>query len=307
MKKPSGGEVSFRCVAQCPGKRLDLFLADCIKGVSRKKIKQALDGGRIFVDGRVARRAGQILQGDERIEGTLFSNEALPLPQVSVVYRDADLLVVDKPAGLPSHLDHLGQDSALGQVCALLKDAALPPVLLHRLDRDTSGLLLFALHQESNRALYRQFSERRVEKSYLALVKGQPPAFFSAASRLKPGVRGRTVVVDQGGFEAQTDFTTLAYGRDVALVEAHPRTGRTHQIRVHLAAQGYPLLGDALYRGTLFLRTAERHLAVPRHFLHAHRLRFCHPCTDQLMTLECAPPQDFAPVLDLLDDSPFKS
>jgi 23S rRNA pseudouridine1911/1915/1917 synthase len=287
-------------VAQGAGERLDRFLAASLEGVSRKKIKQALDGGRIFVDGQVARRAGQTLQGGERIEGTLLLSEPLPSPQVSLVFRDADLLAVAKPAGLASHPAHPGQDSALGQVCALLDGSGASPVLLHRLDRDTSGLLLFALHDESNQSLYRQFFERRVEKSYLALVEGQPPASFSADDRLKSGIRGRTVV-DPGGQEAHTDFTTLAYGNGAALVEARPRTGRTHQIRVHLAVQGCPLLGDALYNGPLFFMAARSPLAISRHLLHAYRLRFHHPRTGESVMLECPPPPDFSPVLSLLD------
>ncbi|AJF08021.1 hypothetical protein GSUB_11445 [Geoalkalibacter subterraneus] len=291
-------------MAHGTGERLDRFLAASLEGVSRKKIKQALDGGRIFVEGQVARRAGQILHGGERIEGTLLLSEPLPSPQVSWVFRDADLLAVAKPAGLASHPAHPGQDSALGQVCALLDGSGASPVLLHRLDRDTSGLLLFALHEESNQSLYRQFFERRVEKSYLALVEGRPPASFSADGCLKSGVCGRTVV-DSGGQDAHTDFATLAYGSGAALVEARPRTGRTHQIRVHLAAQGFPLLGDALYGGALFFKTVRSHLAIPRHLLHAYRLRFQHPRTGEPLMLECPPPPDFSPVLSLLDNCPI--
>jgi len=304
VSRPAGFEFCFRRVAQGAGERLDRFLAASLESVSRKKIKQALDGGRIFVDGQVARRAGQILQGGERIEGTLLLNEPLQSPQVSVVYQDSDLLAVAKPAGLSSHPAHPGQDSALGQVCALLDGSGASPVLLHRLDRDTSGILLFALHEESNQFLYRQFFERRVEKSYLALVEGRPPASFSVDDRLKSGVRGRTVV-DSAGQEAHTDFATLAYGSGAALVEARPRTGRTHQIRVHLAAQGFPLLGDALYGGALFFKTAQSYLAVPRHLLHAYRLRFQHPRTGDPMMLECPPPPDFSPVFSLFDNCPI--
>jgi 23S rRNA pseudouridine1911/1915/1917 synthase len=292
-------------VAHGAGERLDRFLAASLEGVSRRKIKQALDGGRIFVDGQVARRAGQILHGGECIEGTLLLSEPLPSPQVFAVYQDPDLLAVAKPAGLCSHPAHPGQDSALTQVCALLEGSGASPVLQHRLDRDTTGLLLFALHEESNQSLYRQFSERRVEKSYLALVEGRPPSLFSAEDRLKSGARGRTLV-DSDGQEAHTDFTTLAYGDGAALVEAHPRTGRTHQIRVHLAAQGFPLLGDALYGGALFFKTASSPLAIPRHLLHAHRLRFHHPRTGKPMLLECPLPPDFFPVLSLFDDCPIK-
>lgn len=304
MSRSAGSEFFFRRVAHGAGERLDRFLAASLEGVSRKKIKQALDGGRIFVDGQVARRAGQILQGGERIEGTLLLSEPLPSPQVFVVYQDLDLLAVAKPAGLASHSAHPDQDSALDQVCALLDGSGASPVLQHRLDRDTSGLLLFALHEESNQFLYRQFFERRVAKSYLALVEGRPPASFSADDRLKSGVRGRTVV-DSGGQEAHTDFVTLAYTGGAALVKAQPHTGRTHQIRAHLAAQGFPLLGDALYGGALFFKTTQCHLAIPRHLLHAYRLRLQHPRTGEPMMLECPPPPDFSPVLSLFDDCPI--
>jgi 23S rRNA pseudouridine1911/1915/1917 synthase len=306
VSRPAGFEFCFRRVVQGAGERLDRFLAASLEGVSRKKIKQALDGGRIFVDGRVARRAGQILHGGECIEGTLLLSEPLPSPQVFVVYQDSDMLAVAKPAGLSSHPAHPGQDSALGQVCALLDGSGASPVLQHRLDRDTSGLLLFALHEESNQSLYQQFCERRVGKSYLALVEGRPPASFSADDRLKSGVRGRTVV-DSRGQEANTDFVTLAYTGGAALVEAQPGTGRTHQIRVHLAIQGFPLLGDVLYGGAVFFKTAQCHLAIPRLLLHAYRLRFQHPRTGEPMMLECPPPADFLPLLSLFDDCPISS
>ena len=281
------------------GERLDLFLARTLAGISRKAVKRALDGGRVFVDGRVERRAGMVLGGEEIISLTL-DEERPPqrVPDLTVLFRDDDLLAVDKPPGLAAHPTVGGRANALDLVREI--PGVTAPILLHRLDADTSGVLLFALTDRANRSLSRQFADREVEKVYLALVAGEPPDVFHVRDHLRAGVRGRTVAVASGGQPSETHFQTLGRGPGFALVEARPRTGRTHQIRTHLASEGYPLLGDRLYGGPQFLRVEDRTLSAPRHLLHARELAFRHPAGGAPTVIPAPVPGDFREFIDRL-------
>lgn len=294
------------------GERLDLFIARSLAGVSRKGVKKALDGGQVFVDGRVQRRAGYLLQGNETISLTLDLPEpAQAVPALSILYRDEHLLAVAKPAGLPAHPTVAGRVNALSLVTDLLRGEGrdVPPILLHRLDADTTGVLLFALTDRANRELSRQLAEREVEKVYLALVAGAPPDFFPVRNFLKPGVRGRTMAVASGGQPAETLCHTLKKytppllkggAGGVALIDARPKTGRTHQIRAHLAGAGFPILGDTLYGGPREISVAGEKLLIPRHLLHASRLSFRHPVGGQITTIEAPLPEDFTRVLSFI-------
>ncbi|WP_305043494.1 RluA family pseudouridine synthase [Geoalkalibacter sp.] len=279
--------------ASAAGERLDLFLARSIAGTSRKKVKQALDEGRVRVDGQVRRRAGHLLRGGEKILALVAVDEPQALPRLAVLYQDDWLLAVNKPAGLPSHRTSGGGPNAQDLAAAVLGRHDNPPILLHRLDQDTSGVLLLALTAEANRELARQFSAREVEKFYLALVAGHPPATFAVSNHLKAKSRGRTIAVRSGGLAAQTSFSTRERGDNFALVEARPRTGRTHQIRAHLAGEGYPLLGDVLYGGPAFVEIGGRCVAVARHLLHAWKLNVRHPVSGLELALEAPIPLDF--------------
>lgn len=289
------------------GQRLDLYLARSLSGVSRKAIKQALDGGQVFVDGQVARRASQLLCGGETLRLTLSGlalEDALPEPRVLLL--DDAVLALNKPAGMPSHPTGSGRLDALSWASRWLRDnqgQGREPILLHRLDADTSGVLLLARTAEANRSLARMFAEREMSKSYLALVEGRPPAQFAVDNYLRAGKRGRTEAVRSGGQRAQTDFITLDQGDGFALVEARPKTGRTHQIRVHLAGSGYPLLGDGLYGGPKSLPGGGG-LVVRRHLLHARGLQFPHPDEARLVTVEAPVAEDFLPLIQLLPKFP---
>lgn len=282
--------------AAAAGTRLDHYLAQSLSGSSRKAIKRALDGGQVFVDGRTVARAGMLLVGGERIE--LSVDGVAPPPAVqplSVVCHDDSLLAINKPAGLPAHPTVGNRPNALDLVSDFVaaRGGGLRPILLHRLDADTTGLLLFALTPAANLALSRQFSEHQIEKTYLALVSGSPPPRFAVSNYLKAGVRGRTVAVSSGGLASQTDFCTLACRNGFALVEARPRTGRTHQIRAHLAGEGYPLLGDRLYGGMSLLCLPSGRIELPRHLLHARALILSHPQTGRRQRLTAPLPEDF--------------
>ncbi|BCR05357.1 hypothetical protein DESUT3_24260 [Desulfuromonas versatilis] len=284
---------------EAAGERLDLFLARSLEGVSRKAVKRALDGGQVFVDGRVVKRASHLLAGGETVRLTVErSTAAETVIEPQVVFADEHLLALCKPAGMESHPTGSLRPNALDWVCGHLdQTGGGRPILLHRLDVDTSGLLLFALDGGANLALARQFSGREVQKTYLALVTGHPPVSFSVANHLRAAARGRTLAVRSGGQPAQTDFRLLGRGATFSLVEARPRTGRTHQIRAHLAGEGFPLLGDELYGGPMLVEAGSRSLPVPRHMLHAFRLSFRHPCSAEILTLTTPPPEDFLAVL----------
>ncbi len=285
--------------AEGRGERLDLFLVRSLPGASRKAVKRALDEGRVLVDGVGGQKAGRLLQGGETILVTLELPAAQAAsPELAVLYRDGELLAVNKPAGLPAHPTVAERANALDLLRALLADEGGEPILLHRLDADTTGVLLFALTPAANRSLARQFAAREVEKTYLALVAGHPPDTFSVRNHLKAWVRGRTEAARSGGQPAETDFRTLERRADFALVEATPHTGRTHQIRAHLAGEGYPLLGDTLYGGPTFLVDGERKHPLRRHFLHALRLTFSQPADGRPVTIEAPLPEDFKAVLN---------
>lgn len=289
------------------GERLDRFIVRRLGDVSRKAVKRALDGGRIFVDGRSERRAGLLLAGGDRVILTLdLPAPPRMAPALPILYRDEALLAVDKPAGLPVHPTGDGGPNALEGLVSLLhsRESEERPILLHRLDVETTGVLLFALHAAANRALAGQFAGREIDKTYLALVAGAPPPFFRAENRLRSGKRGRTVIVTKGGQLAVSEFRTLGRGDGFSLVEASPHTGRTHQIRVHLAGEGFPLLGDTLYGGPVALPLGGERVAVPRHLLHAARLRFRHPTTGVGCTIEASPPADFLPYLERISGTP---
>lgn len=288
------------------GLRLDLFLVDHLAGVSRKAIKRALDRGQVFVDGRSVRRANHSLFGGETVLLTVEVAVSEPSPpDCPVLFRDEHLLAIAKPAGLPCHPTVAGRCNALDIVTAMLRKEGrdAPPILLHRLDADTTGVLLFALSTEANRALADQFAQHALQKIYLALVSGRPPATLRVENYLKAGPRGRTVAVTSGGAPARTDFRTLAVGEDFALVEACPETGRTHQIRVHLAGAGHPLLGDRLYGGTEHLELDGQPFLFRRHLLHAWQLDFQHPVTGRML-ISAPLPEDFVGPLAVLELPP---
>jgi len=204
-------------------------------------------------------------------------------PWLVVVHQDRDLLVIDKPTGLLSVPGRQPgwQDSAATRVAA---DHA-HSYAVHRLDMDTSGLLVFALRRKAERALKEAFRLRRVDKRYLARVWGHPPDSGRVELPLtrQGGLPPRNVV-DPAGRPAVTDFRVLQRDADSAMVELHPRTGRSHQLRVHMQALGHPILGDRLYA------PPDVQARVPRLMLHAWRLRLPHPYSDAPLELEAPCP-----------------
>jgi 23S rRNA pseudouridine1911/1915/1917 synthase len=295
--------------------RLDSYLATRLDA-SRSRVAQWIEAGRVLVNGRPARKRDRPRAGDRVLlelpppEPSPLTAEAIPL---SILHEDADLLVVDKPAGLvvhpaPGHaagtlvnalLHHVGDLSGIGGV--------LRPGIVHRLDRDTSGLMIVAKHDTAHRRLAAALQARRIRRRYLTLAWGHLPAdtlTVDAPIARHPTDRKRMAVVE-GGRRAVTHFRRLEQWPAAELVRAELETGRTHQIRVHLQHAGHPVVGDPVYaagRERGFSGSAQRwarELArrVPRQFLHAAELEFRHPRTGEPLRFAAPLPADLAEAL----------
>lgn len=292
------------------GERLDVFLAAHLAGWSRSQVQDLIRRGLVKVGARQPHKAGQRIEAGDRIEVRAerqklrATPEALPL---SIVYEDDDLVVVDKPAGMVVHigagvkggtlvnalLHHIGALSTAG--------GELRPGIVHRLDRTTSGLVIVAKNDFTHRALAAAFKAREIRKTYLALVHGRIVKDEGEISRAVGRDPVRRVRMKAGGLaprEALTHYRVLQRFPHFSFVEVQPHTGRTHQIRVHLAALGHPVVGDTLYGAPGKLRLAGREeKTLARTFLHAAALEFRHPRSGELLQLNANLPQELAAVL----------
>ncbi len=297
------------------GERLDRALARLLPQHSRSRIRGWIDAGDVERGGRPGRPSESVDAGERvrvRLGAALAPPGAVePEPiALSVLHRDRDCFVIDKPAGLVVHPGagnprHTLQNALLSLDPAL---AQLPRAgIVHRLDKDTSGLLVVARTPTAHTALTRQIAERRVTREYLAVCRGVPTA---GATLDRPIGRDRVdrvrMAVRADGRHAVTHFRVLERFRAHALLGVRLETGRTHQIRVHLAHAHHPILGDPLYGGRFqrprgasdVLVAALRGFA--RQALHATRLSFAQPRTGRVLSVESAPPADFAQLLDVL-------
>ena len=303
-------EETVALEAEGSGERLDVFVARRCPGLSRSFVQRLIREGGVTVGGRPG-RAGQRLEQGDRVVVRMPAEAPEPLrPEpipLTILYEDADLLVVDKPAGLTVH-------PAAGVRRGTLAAALLAyrpelagvggperPGIVHRLDRDTSGLLVVAKNEAARAALVRQWKEQQVEKGYLALVHGrlEPLQGVIDAPVGRDQRHRQRMAVVEGGRAARTAYRVQRYlqggpsDRDVySLVEVTPSTGRTHQIRVHFAALGHPLVGDRVY--------GRPSAVLGRQFLHAHRLAFRHPVDGRLLEFESPLPDDLRQALERL-------
>ncbi|MGD8405130.1 MAG: RluA family pseudouridine synthase [Anaerolineales bacterium] len=214
---------------------------------------------------------------------------------MDILYQDEHIVVINKPAGLSVLTE--GWDPDAPYLRQELEDKYGQIWVVHRLDKITSGVMVFALTAEAHRGLNRQFERHEVEKVYQAIVEGIPPWNVRNARhmlRTNVGRKHRTIVVHKRGKNSETDFKVLKRGQAEALVEARPKTGRTHQVRVHLSALEFPILGDILYGAS------ETEL-IGRPALHAYSIEFMHPITGELLNFLANPPADFQEVLKRLD------
>jgi 23S rRNA pseudouridine1911/1915/1917 synthase len=291
---------------EAAGKRLDVYAAT-LPGIASRAMAQRLIGaGGLTVDGRPARPSLR-LAGGERIayalpppEPPAAEPEAIPL---DILYEDGDLLVVNKPRGMVVHpaagnrrgtlvnavLAHAGNLSGVGGVAR--------PGIVHRLDKDTSGVMVVAKNDAAHLGLGAQFKAHRITRRYLALVRGHLPApegIVSGNLGRHPRQRKKMAVLPSGGKPAVTHWRVLQEFPGYTLVEARLETGRTHQIRVHLSHLGHPVAGDPTYGG----RAGE--LGLRGQALHAAVLAFRHPRTGEELSFQTAPPADFQAALSRL-------
>jgi 23S rRNA pseudouridine1911/1915/1917 synthase len=281
--------------------RLDAVVA-ALTRAPRADVQRAIAAGTVLVDGRRRPKAFR-LRGGERLSVELPGDEPLApeSPGVPVRYEDADLLVAAKPAGLVTHPTEGRRAGSLvnrllGMGVALAPaGGALRPGVVHRLDAGTSGLLLVAKTDRAYEALRAMLRAHEVDRRYVALVRGSV-ADDAFAVEAPLGRRAARVVIDRAeGRAAETAFSVLERFPRATLVEAAPRTGRTHQIRVHLAAVGHPILGDRAYGGAGEESAA---LGLGRPFLHARGLAFDHPFTGERVVVEEPLPDDLVEALD---------
>lgn len=277
------------------GERLDRFIA-ARGGISRGAARRALEAGGVFVDGRRCKVASRGLRGGQSVvvnleEGGRAAAAPEALDRARLLYADADLVAVDKPAGVPAQPTLTTDRGTLPDLVGALLGA--PVSIVHRLDRETSGVTVLARTREAAAALSEAFRAGAPEKTYLALCARapSPPEGRVDAPLGKDPRRAGLRAVTPAGEPAATRYRTLRAGA-AALVEARPETGRTHQIRVHLAHLGAPLLGDARYGGPRMVGA----LAIPRVMLHAARLALRHPATGAPLAFEAPVPADFEAV-----------
>ena len=305
----------FEVPAGSRGDRLSRVVSRNVEGLSVRTAKWLIDRGRVFVDDRRTARASLAVRGGARVE--VYTDRIAgdrPLRREDILWEDGDLLLLEKPPGLAVHGTHgVGPGTLVPELQEILRregrwQEGEELRLVHRLDRDTSGLLLVARDGAAARALEEQFRARRVEKRYRVLVRGRPRADrFRESTPVRPrkplGVGrgrgpagGRAAAMGRGADAAGvTEFRVIERFPRVSLLEATPRTGRTHQIRVQLERIGHPVLGDTLYGSQRcegeFLR------AVPRHMLHASFLGFEHPGSGAWMEFRSPLPEDMERVL----------
>lgn len=288
--------------------RLDHFLVNRLPEYSRTRLQSIIKDGLVTVDGKVVQKSGLLLERGASVvveippQGpSALIPEAIPL---EVIFENSDLLIVNKPAGMVVH-------PAAGHTAGTLVNAALAhapdlegvggeqrPGVVHRLDKDTSGLILLAKNDSAHRWLQSQFRSRQVEKAYLALVDGAPPTprgRVEANIGRDPTHRKRMAILPDGkGRQAVSEYHTLRSYPGHTLLEVHPITGRTHQIRLHLAFIGCPVVGDQVYG------RSRPSLPIQRHFLHAARLSICLPGEKQPRTFEAPLPIELQAALESL-------
>jgi 23S rRNA pseudouridine1911/1915/1917 synthase len=297
-------ELDIVVPVECGGWRLDHFLKRRIGRLSRTRIQSILREQIFFSDGRAVRPAASVRAGE-----TILLRRPAPIePEVprrfDVLYEDASVLVIDKPAGLPMHTTAKFWRNTL---TALLRERYPNESMevAHRIDRETSGVLVIARGHAVASFLTQAFARRVVDKTYLALVKGQPPDAGRIDQPIKLLDTPTHVMMGPAadGLPAVTSFRVLRRYADHALCEAKPETGRQHQIRVHFQGLGHPIVGDKLYGAgeALFMRACDEGVTpellaafdgLPRHALHAHRLTFPHPESRQPLTVESPLPAD---------------
>lgn len=300
-------KIEFLISAKNEEERLDKFLVQQTEGISRSLIERNIKAGNILVNGQVVKpshklRIGDIISGETVIES--YTNiEPQPL-DIEIIYEDSDIAIVNKPPGMVVHPAAGHKDGTL--VNALLyhikdlsrTDGIIRAGIVHRLDKDTSGLLVITKNDVAHEQMSLKFQNREIQKKYYALVIGRisnkrgkiiAPIGRSSNDKTKMAIDGIHPKA------AETQFEILRYYADFTLLSASPKTGRTHQLRVHFSYIGHPIAGDIIYG------PKKSKLQCPRQFLHAYFLSFAHPKTGEKVTFEIPLARDLQDFLDHIE------
>jgi 23S rRNA pseudouridine1911/1915/1917 synthase len=297
--KMAGSVFRITVPAACHGMRLDQYLAQAVPGFSRGMARKIIDLGGVHMDGRRLRRSSQVVGRGAALEIFVDGEpqDIFSIGEENILYQDSYLIAVNKPAGIntqptPARYKGTLYEALIRHLDNPFRRGTRPSLgMVQRLDRDTSGVLVFSTHPGSHKPLSASFSNRSVRKIYLALVDGclacEQGIFHSEIAR-----QHRTNLmksVDRGGKEALTQYSVVERFAEATLVRVEIPTGRSHQIRVHFSEAGHPLLGDIRYGGPAN-RCGQ---AVPRQMLHAWRIELEHPITKTPVVFEAPLPMDF--------------
>lgn len=289
------------------GKRLDSYISDNMDKISRSFAQKLIENQQVTINGKTVKASYKVCIGDNvevdvpEAQDTRLKAQDIP---VEVVYEDKDIIVVNKPKGMVVHPANGNPDGTLvNAILAMCKDSLsgiggeIRPGIVHRLDKDTSGLLIIAKNDEAHVKMSKQIQDRLVTKKYIALVRGvvkdDEATIDMPIARSK--VDRKKMAVDKDGKQAVTHFKVIKRYKGYTLLEIKIDTGRTHQIRVHMAKIGYPVVGDMVYSN------GRNEFGVEGQMLHAKSLEFSHPITGKKMHLEAPLPEYFTKVLEELD------
>src|SRR2546427_6851510 len=295
------------------GLRLDVFLARHVEGLTRSQIQLLNRSGAIRIDGRQD-KAGYRIRGGETVELDFHRLEPAPItPEqipLQIYFEDQDLAVIEKPAGVVVHPGSGVRDGTIANALLFhfknLSDVGGEgrPGIVHRLDKKTSGLLIVAKNNIAHARLSAAFQNRGIQKTYLALVHGKPArdtAAIDLAVGRHPTLRTKMAAGRPRGRAAHTEYKVLEHYRGVALLELKIKTGRTHQIRVHLSAIGHPVVGDDVYGERQYNQFVKKHGELNRYFLHAAALGFNHPSTHVPLKFHSPLPEELQNVIQSIN------
>ena len=290
------------------GKRLDSYISDNMDKISRSFAQKLIENQQVTINGKNEKASYKVCAGDNiqvdvpEAQGTKLKAQDIP---VDVVYEDKDIIVVNKPKGMVVHPANGNPDGTLvNAILAMCKDSLsgiggeIRPGIVHRLDKDTSGLLIIAKNDEAHVKMSKQIQDRLVTKKYIALIRGvvkdDEATIDMPIARSK--VDRKKMAVDKDGKQAVTHFKVIKRYRGYTLLEIKIDTGRTHQIRVHMAKIGYPVVGDMVYSN------GKNEFGIEGQMLHAKSLEFSHPITGKKMHLEAELPDYFKKVIDICEE-----